>query len=150
MFAAVTPVTPSRTLSSVASAVTDANLLICAPFAVISVPPRVKLFVVTLPDTVTESLASVIKSASPVNPIDEPLIITLSTVTFPADMSPVVDIGLAPVSIDPKSDVMDPALSAPTVTIPVSPVFLAYVESTSADVALVFIWVCISLVNPDK
>ena len=85
-------------------------------------PPKAKLSLLTLPDAVTESLANVIKSASPVNPADEPLIITLSTVTFPADISPVADARTCSY-LDPKSDVI--ALSAPTVTIPVSPVFFA-------------------------
>ena len=73
----------------------------------------------------TESLARVIKSASPVYPIVEPLITTSSTVNLPPDISPVVVIGLAPVSIDPNSDVIEPALRAPTVTIAPSPAFLA-------------------------
>ena len=75
------------------------------------------MVVVTLPDTVTESLARVIRSVSPVTPIAEPSITTLSTVNLPPEITPVVVIVSSPTSIDPKSDVIEPEFNAPTVTI---------------------------------
>ena len=87
----VTPVTPSRTLSSVALELTDASLLISSAVALISVPPILSDVAVNLPvtfvglDIATESVANVTVDSCPVYPIPAPSITRLSTVILPPE-----------------------------------------------------------------
>ena len=71
-------VTPSKIFNSSVVALNDANLLISLAVAVTAVPLRVRLVAAIRPETVTRSLANVIRSESPVYPIEEPLIVILS------------------------------------------------------------------------
>ena len=117
----VTPVTPSRTLSSLASAVTEANLLISAAVALMSVPPRFNEVVLNFPVTDVELLIETLDCPNVINstllecPILELLITTSSTFILPAVTS------LVPISIFPNPLAIEPEESAPVVTIPVPP-----------------------------
>ena len=75
----------------------------------------------TPPLTVTKLLERLIKSASVVKPIFDPVILTFPASISPPVIFPVVSIVLAPTSIEPKPAVIEPELSAPVVTIVFAP-----------------------------
>ena len=113
LISSLSAVTPVRILSSASLDVTEASLLISAPEAVISTPPKLKVLVtnpvvVVVPLTVTELLANVIKSVSAPWPI-----VSVPTLTLPTSSDPDL-IRSVPISIEPNPSVIEPELSAPT------------------------------------
>ena len=122
----VVTVAPSRIFNSSLVAVTPLSALSSSGVAVISVPPTNNLVAFTFPFTVNTPLDILNKSVSPDTPIVDPETTTLSTSSSPAVTFPVVVIVLEPVSIDPNPAVIEPALSAPTVVIVLTPSLGAY------------------------
>ena len=141
MSSAVVEVIPSRVFNSAAVAVT-------------SVEPNLILLAVILP-CISVSLLTVNLVASNNNklpfevwPIVELSITILSTVIFPACISPPVVIGLLPTLIEPKLDVIEPLSSAPVVTIVAPPLIGAYEALAVAVSNLASICGWIELVTP--
>ena len=131
LISSLVAVTPVNILSSASDDVTVASLFICAALAVIAVPPNVKLPVANVvvavsPLIVTDSLPSVIKSASAPWPM-----LSVPMLTFPISSEPALRLSF-PISIAPKVSVIEPAVKAPTSVIPpLSESCLTYLSSDS-------------------